>query len=108
MPNVQLLNQQGAVIGELQLSEEVFGVPVHQQAIFDTVVAERAGMRQGTQKAKTRAEVRGGGRKPWRQKVQDAPVRVQSALRNGVAAVCFAPTPRSHAIKVNKKLSAWQ
>lgn len=105
MPNVQLLNQQGAVIGELQLSEEVFGVPVHQQAIFDTVVAERAGMRQGTQKAKTRAEVRGGGRKPWRQKgtgrARQGTIRAPQWRGGGVV---FAPTPRSHAIKVNKKV----
>ena len=103
MPNVQLLNQQGAVIGELQLSEEVFGVPVHQQAIFDAVVAERAGMRQGTQKAKTRAEVRGGGRKPWRQKgtgrARQGTIRAPQWRGGGVV---FAPTPRSHAIKVNK------
>ncbi|HPX19930.1 MAG TPA: 50S ribosomal protein L4, partial [Bacilli bacterium] len=105
MPNVQLLNQQGAVIGELQLSEEVFGVPVHQQAIFDAVVAERAGMRQGTQKAKTRAEVRGGGRKPWRQKgtgrARQGTIRAPQWRGGGVV---FAPTPRSHAIKVNKKV----
>ena len=105
MPNVQFLNQQGAVIGELQLSEEVFGVPVHQQAIFDAVVAERAGMRQGTQKAKTRAEVRGGGRKPWRQKgtgrARQGTIRAPQWRGGGVV---FAPTPRSHAIKVNKKV----
>ena len=105
MPNVQLLNQQGAVIGELQLSEEVFGVPVHQQAIFDTVVAERAGMRQGTQKAKTRAEVRGGGRKPWRQKgtghARQGSIRAPQWTHGGVA---LGPKPRSYKFSLNKKV----
>ena len=68
MPSIVLLNQLGQKVSDLTLSENVFKVKDHQQAIFDTVVAELAAMRQGTQKAKTRSEVRGGGRKPWRQK----------------------------------------
>ena len=68
MPKVVLYNQTGSQVGEIELSEHVFGVEDHQQAIFDTVIAEQAAKRQGTQKAKTRSEVSGGGRKPWRQK----------------------------------------
>ena len=105
MPSVVLLNQIGQEIDKLQLSEEVFGVETHQQAIFDTIVAERAGMRQGTQKAKTRAEVSGGGRKPWRQKgtgrARQGSIRSPQWRGGGVA---FAPVPRSHALKVNKKV----
>lgn len=105
MPSIVLLNQTGKQVGELQLSEEIFGVEDHQQAIFDTIVAERAAMRQGTQKAKTRAEVRGGGKKPWRQKgtgrARQGSIRAPQWRGGGVV---FAPTPRSHAIKVNKKV----
>ena len=101
---IAIIKSTGAVIGELQLSEDIF-VPVHQQVIFDAVVAERAGMRQGSQKAKTRAEVRGGGRKPWRQKgtgrARQGSIRAPQWRGGGVV---FAPTPRSHAIKVNKKV----
>ena len=68
MPKVVLYNQNGSNVGELELNDHVFGVEDNQQVIYDTVIAERAAMRQGTQKAKTRSEVRGGGRKPWRQK----------------------------------------
>ena len=68
MPTVLLYNQDGSQNGELQLEDSVFGVEDNQQVIYQTVVAERAAMRQGTQKAKTRREVRGGGRKPWKQK----------------------------------------
>ena len=80
MPKVVLYNQKGSQVGELELSEHVFGVEDHQQAIFDTVIAEQAAKRQGTQKAKTRSEVRGGG-------------------------VVFAPVPRSYDLKVNKKVA---
>ena len=68
MPSVVLYNQSGKQVGELVLSDAVFGVEYNNypQAVFETVVAERAAMRQGTQKAKTRTEVSGGGKKPWR------------------------------------------
>lgn len=105
MPSVVLLNQLGKQVGELALSENVFNVEEHQQAVFDTIVAERAAMRQGTQKAKTRSEVSGGGRKPWRQKgtgrARQGSIRSPQWRGGGVV---FAPTPRSHAIKVNKKV----
>lgn len=105
MPKVVLYNQNGSNVGELELNDHVFGVEDNQQVIYDTVIAERATMRQGTQKAKTRSEVRGGGRKPWRQKgtgrARQGSIRSPQWRGGGVV---FAPTPRSHAIKINKKV----
>lgn len=105
MPKVVLYNQNGSNVGELELNDHVFGVEDNQQVIYDTVIAERAAMRQGTQKAKTRSEVRGGGRKPWRQKGTGRARQgsiCSPQWRGG--GVVFAPTPRSHAIKINKKV----
>lgn len=105
MPSIVLLNQLGQQVGELALSENVFAVENHQQAVFDTIVAEKAAMRQGTQKAKTRSEVSGGGRKPWRQKgtgrARQGSTRSPQWRGGGVV---FAPTPRSYVMKVNKKV----
>ena len=105
MPKVVLYNQNGSNVGELELNDHVFGVEDNQQVIYDTVIAERAAMRQGTQKAKTRSEVRGGGRKPWRQKgtgrARQGSIRSPQWRGGGVVS---APTPRSHAIKINKKV----
>ena len=105
MPKVVLYNQNGSNVGELELNDHVFGVEDNQQVIYDTVIAERAAMRQGTQKAKTRSEVRGGGRKPWRQKgtgrARQGSIRSPQWRGGGVV---FAPTPRSHAIKINKEV----
>ena len=105
MPTVKLFNQLGKEVGALELSEYVFGQEDNQQAIFDTVIAERAAMRQGTQKAKTRSEVSGGGRKPWRQKgtgrARQGSIRSPQWRGGGVV---FAPTPRSYNLKVNKKV----
>ena len=107
MPSVVLYNQNGRKLGTLDLSDAVFGVEYNNypQAVFETVVAERAAMRQGTQKAKTRTEVSGGGRKPWRQKgtgrARQGSIRSPQWRGGGVV---FAPTPRSHAVKVNKKV----
>ena len=105
MPEVVLYKQDGTQTGTLNLSEHVFGEADHQQAIWTTVVAELAAMRQGTQKAKGRSEVRGGGRKPWRQKgtgrARQGSIRAAQWRGGGVI---FAPTPRSYAVKVNKKV----
>ena len=105
MPTDVLYKQDGSQVGQIELSEHVFGQEDNQQAIFDTIIAERAAMRQGTQKAKTRHEVRGGGKKPWRQKgtgrARQGSIRAPQWRGGGVV---FAPTPRSHAIKVNKKV----
>jgi large subunit ribosomal protein L4 len=105
MASIDLLNQQGASVEKLTLNDAVFGIVPNAQAILDVVTAQRAAMRQGTQKAKTRAEVRGGGRKPWRQKGTGR-ARVgsnRSPLWNG-GGVVFAPSPRSYAKKVNRKV----
>jgi len=105
MINAALLKQNGEKIGDIQLSLEVFGVEDNQQAIYEVIKAERAGMRQGTQKSKTRAEVRGGGRKPWRQKgtgrARQGSIRSPQWRGGGVV---FAPVPRDHSIKINKKV----
>lgn len=105
MLSIALLKQTGEKIGDIQLNPEIFGVEDNQQVIYEVIKAERAGMRQGTQKAKTRAEVRGGGRKPWRQKgtgrARQGSIRSPQWRGGGVV---FAPTPRSHSIKVNKKV----
>ena len=106
MPTVELLNQKGQKLGQVELNEQVFAVEDHQQAIFDTVIAEKAAMRQGTQKAKTRSEVSGGGRKPWRQKgtgrARQGTIRAPQWRGGGVV---FAPTPRQYSLKVNKKVA---
>ena len=105
MPSVVLLNQEGKEVGSLQLSEDIFAHAEHQQAIFDTIIAELAGRRQGTQKAKTRTEVSGGGKKPWRQKgtgrARQGSIRAPQWRGGGVV---FAPTPRTYKMKVNKKV----
>ncbi len=87
MPKITVLNQEGKALHEIELAEAVFGIEPNQQAIFDTVLMQRASMRQGTHSVKTRAEVRGGGRKPWRQKEQDVLVKVPSVLLNGEVVV---------------------
>ena len=106
MPKVVLFNQKGSQVGELELSEYVYGCPEHQQAIFDTVIAEQAAKRQGTQKAKTRSEVSGGGKKPWRQKgtgrARQGTIRAPQFRGGGVV---FAPVPRKYTLKVNKKVA---
>ena len=99
------LNQNGKKVGNLDLADEIFAVEEHQQAVFDTVIAELAGRRQGTQKAKTRTEVSGGGKKPWRQKgtgrARQGSIRAPQWRGGGVV---FAPTPRTYKMKVNKKV----
>lgn len=106
MPTVVLYKQDGSQVGQIELSEHVFGQEDNQQAIFDTIIAERAAMRQGTQKAKTRSEVSGGGRKPWRQKgtgrARQGTIRAPQWRGGGVV---FAPTPRQYSLKVNKKVA---
>lgn len=105
MPKVVLYNQTGSQVGEIELNDDVFAVKEHQQAIFDTVIAEQAAKRQGTQKAKTRSEVSGGGKKPWRQKgtgrARQGTIRAPQFRGGGVV---FAPVPRSYKLKVNKKV----
>jgi len=105
MPKVSLLNQTGSKVADLTLSEYVFGIEPHQQALFDVVNAQRAAMRQGTHDVKNRGEVSGGGRKPWRQKgtgrARQGSTRSPQWRKGGVV---FGPTPRSYAIKLNQKV----
>ena len=105
MPNVALLNQAGEKVKDIQLSDVIFGIEPNQQVLYDVVKAQRAAMRQGTQKAKTRAEVRGGGRKPWRQKgtgrARQGSIRSPQWRGGGVV---FAPVPRDYDLKVNRKV----
>ena len=105
MPQVALYNQQGAQIGEITLNEAIFGIEPHKQAMFDAVVMQRASMRQGTHKTKTRSEVRGGGRKPWKQKgtgrARQGSIRSPQWRGGGVV---FGPTPRSYSYRLNKKV----
>lgn len=94
MPNVALYNIAGEEIGKVKLSEEIFGHEVNEAVLHTVVTAYLANQRQGTQSALTRAEVSGGGIKPWRQKGTAVPVRVQPALPSGLtAAPCLPPSP---------------
>lgn len=106
MPTIALLNQSGEKIKDITLSETVFGIEeLNQQVIYDVVNCQRAAMRQGTHDVKTRSEVRGGGKKPWRQKgtgrARQGSIRAPQWRGGGIA---FGPTPRSYAFKLNKKV----
>ena len=104
MAKVSVLNMEGAQVGEIDLNDAVFGVDVKENLMHKAVVAQLAGARQGTQSAKTRSEVSGGGRKPWRQKgtghARQGSIRAPQWTGGGVV---FAPKPRDYEIKVNKK-----
>jgi len=104
MANVSVYNIEGKEVGTIDLSDAIFGVEVNDHLMHMAVVAQLANKRQGTQKAKTRAEVRGGGRKPWRQKgtghARQGSTRSPQWTGGGVV---FAPTPRDYSIKLNKK-----
>lgn len=105
MPKVKVYNQEGKSVGNVTLSDTVFGVEPNQQALYDVVKAQRAAMRQGTHKVKTRSEVRGGGRKPWRQKgtgrARQGSIRSPQWKGGGIV---FGPTPRDYSFKVNRKV----
>ena len=105
MPNVALYDIKGQNIGDIALSETVFGQPVNTAVLHEVVVAHLANCRQGTQSAKTRSEVSGGGKKPWRQKgtgrARQGSTRSPQWRHGGVV---FAPKPRDYTIRVNKKV----
>ena len=105
MPNVALYDIKGQNIGDIALSENVFGQPVNTAVLHEVVVAHLANCRQGTQSAKTRSEVSGGGKKPWRQKgtgrARQGSTRSPQWRHGGVV---FAPKPRDYTIRVNKKV----
>ena len=105
MPTVGLFNQEGKQVGDIQLDNNVFGVEVNTDAIHQVVVALLANKRQGTQSAKTRAEVRGGGIKPWRQKgtgrARQGSIRSPQWIKGGIV---FAPKPRDYRVSVPKSM----
>jgi len=104
MANVSVYNMEGKEVDKIELSDAVFGVEVNEHLVHMAVVAQLANKRQGTQKAKTRSEVTGGGRKPWRQKgtghARQGSTRAPQWTGGGVV---FAPTPRDYTIRLNKK-----
>lgn len=104
MANVSVFNMEGKEVGTLELNDAVFGVEVNEHLVHLAVVAQLANKRQGTQKAKTRSEVSGGGRKPWRQKgtghARQGSTRAPQWTGGGVV---FAPVPRDYSFKMNKK-----
>ena len=104
MANVSVYNKEGKEIDTLELNDAVFGVEVNEHLVHMAVVAQLANNRQGTQKAKTRSEVSGGGRKPWRQKgtghARQGSTRAPQWTGGGMV---FAPTPRDYTIRLNKK-----
>ena len=104
MANVSVYNMEGKEVGSMELNDAVFGVEVNEHLVHLAVVAQLANKRQGTQKAKTRSEVSGGGRKPWRQKgtghARQGSTRAPQWTGGGVV---FAPTPRDYSIRLNKK-----
>ena len=104
MSNVSVYNMEGKEVGTLELNDAVFGVEVNEHLVHLAVVRQLANNRQGTQKAKTRSEVSGGGRKPWRQKgtghARQGSTRAPQWTGGGVV---FAPTPRDYSFKMNKK-----
>lgn len=104
MPKVTLYNQAGSQVGDIELSDNVFGIEPNESVIFDAVVMQQASQRQGTHAVKGRSDVRGGGRKPWRQKgtgrARHGSIRSPIWVGGGVA---FGPTPRGYAYKLPKK-----
>ena len=104
MANVAVYNMEGKEVGKLELNDAIFGVEVNEHLVHMAVLQQLANNRQGTQKAKTRSEVSGGGRKPWRQKgtghARQGSTRAPQWTGGGVV---FAPTPRDYSFKLNKK-----
>ena len=104
MSNVSVYNMEGKEVGTIELDDAVFGVEVNEHLVHMAVVQHLANKRQGTQKAKTRSEVSGGGRKPWKQKgtghARQGSTRAPQCKGGGVV---FAPVPRDYSFKINKK-----
>ncbi|RAK16743.1 large subunit ribosomal protein L4 [Anoxybacillus vitaminiphilus] len=105
MPKVALYNQNGATVGEIELNDSVFGIEPNKHVLFEAVIMQRASLRQGTHKTKNRAEVSGGGRKPWRQKgtgrARHGSIRSPQWRGGGTV---FGPVPRSYSYKLPKKV----
>jgi len=105
VPKVALYNISGEQVGEIELSDAVFGIEPNRYVLFDAVQMQRASLRRGTHKTKGRSEVRGGGRKPWRQKGTGYARHgsIRSPIWKGGGTV-FGPTPRSYKYKLPKKV----
>ncbi|GGE84146.1 50S ribosomal protein L4 [Priestia taiwanensis] len=105
MPKVTVYNQSGSTTGEIELAESVFGIEPNNHVLFDAIIMQQASLRQGTHKVKGRSEVRGGGRKPWKQKgtgrARQGSIRSPQWRGGGVV---FGPTPRGYAYKLPKKV----
>ena len=104
MPKIDVYNVEGKKVSDIELSEEVFGIEPNEAVVHSVLVNYLANQRQGTQSTKTRAEVRGGGRKPWRQKgtgrARQGSIRAPQWIKGGIA---LGPKPRSYKYRVNKK-----
>ena len=104
MPKVDVYNMQGKKVSDVELSEAVFGIEPNENVVHSVLVNYLANQRQGTQSTKTRAEVRGGGKKPWRQKgtgrARQGSIRAPQWIKGGIA---LGPKPRTYTYKVNKK-----
>lgn len=105
MPKVAVYNINGDQVDEIELNENVFGIPVHRSVLHDAVVAHLAGQRKGTHDTKTRSEISGGGRKPWRQKGTGRARQgtTRSPIWRGGGTV-FGPHPRDYSLRLNKKV----
>jgi large subunit ribosomal protein L4 len=105
MPKVALLSQTGSQVGEIELNDSVFGIEPNNHVLFEAVVMQRASLRQGNHKVKNRSEVRGGGRKPWRQKgtgrARQGSIRSPQWRGGGIV---FGPVPRTYSYKLPKKV----
>ncbi len=105
MPKINVLDMQGKEVDKIELNDSIFGIDPHSQAMYDAVIMQRASMRQGTHKAKTRSEVRGGGKRPWKQKgtgrARHGTTRSPIWTGGGVA---FAKVPRKYGFRINKKV----
>jgi len=105
MPTVGLFNKEGQKVNDIQLSDKVFGVEINEHVLHQVVVAQLANKRQGTQSAKTRAEVSGGGIKPWRQKgtgrARQGSIRSPQWIHGGIV---FAPKPRNYRVSIPKSM----
>ena len=104
MPKVEVYNVEGKKVSDLDLKEEVFGIKPNENVVHSVLVNYLANQRQGTQSTKTRSEVRGGGKKPWRQKgtgrARQGSIRAPQWIKGGIA---LGPKPRSYKYRVNKK-----
>lgn len=105
MATLKVLNQTGSEVGNIELNDAVFGIEPNEHVIYDAVIAQRASLRQGNHKVKNRSAVRGGGRKPWKQKgtgrARQGSIRSPQWRGGGVV---FGPTPRSYSYKLPKKV----